>query len=164
MNLYRFNKTIQDFDTMEEFNDYLEEVEDIIYNIVNNLDTDATKKKISDYKQKNMSSITYNAVRKSVGISRDENKVDLAKSGDPGNNSEKSGKAPIRLEQKQQDNVKKQPTMLFYKPIQEKDLTPEELEKLIATRLKAGGYDNSYPMKRAFEEAFNTLGMKSHNK
>lgn len=41
-----FNKKEEDFDTLDEFNDYLEFVETIIYNLTNNIDVDSTKRKI----------------------------------------------------------------------------------------------------------------------
>jgi len=44
-----FNKKEEDFDSLEEYNDYLELVEDIIYNLTNNINVEATKKKIGTF-------------------------------------------------------------------------------------------------------------------
>eukprot|EP00092_Neocalanus_flemingeri_P030148 GFUD01032726.1.p1 GENE.GFUD01032726.1~~GFUD01032726.1.p1 ORF type:complete len:306 (+),score=127.81 GFUD01032726.1:44-961(+) len=48
-----FNKHEEDFETLREFNDYLEMVEDIIFNLTNNLDILETNKKIQSYKENN---------------------------------------------------------------------------------------------------------------
>lgn len=47
-----YNKTASDFPTLKEYNDYLEEVEDMIYSIVNEEpDADECKAKIKEYEQ-----------------------------------------------------------------------------------------------------------------
>lgn len=48
-----FNKKEEDFATLREYNDYLEEIEVIIYNLVNNIDIVNTNKKIEEYKKAN---------------------------------------------------------------------------------------------------------------
>jgi len=48
-----FNKREEDFKTLLEYNDYLEEVETIIFNLANKTDVDETKKKIELYKREN---------------------------------------------------------------------------------------------------------------
>lgn len=48
-----FNKHEEDFETLREYNDYLEMVEDIIFNLTNNLDILETNKKIQNYKENN---------------------------------------------------------------------------------------------------------------
>ena len=48
-----FNKQEEDFETLREFNDYLEMVEDIIFNLTNNIDILETNKKIASYKEQN---------------------------------------------------------------------------------------------------------------
>ncbi|KAL3288417.1 hypothetical protein HHI36_002863 [Cryptolaemus montrouzieri] len=40
-----FNKKEEDFNSLREYNDYLEEVETIIYNLCNNIDVTETNKK-----------------------------------------------------------------------------------------------------------------------
>lgn len=52
-----FNKKEDDFDTLAEYNDYLEEVETIIYNLANNIDVINTNKKIEQYKKDNKEQI-----------------------------------------------------------------------------------------------------------
>ena len=55
-----FCKTQEDFSTLREYNDYLEEVEDIIFNLANNIDVEETKRKIQDYKEYNKDYIKKN--------------------------------------------------------------------------------------------------------
>lgn len=53
-----FNKREDDFATLREYNDYLEDVETIIYNLANNIDVLETHKKIEQYKKDNKDQIT----------------------------------------------------------------------------------------------------------
>ncbi|XP_076244513.1 CDK-activating kinase assembly factor [Calliopsis andreniformis] len=53
-----FNKKEEDFSSLREYNDYLEEVETIIYNLANNIDVIETNKKIEQYKKDNKDQIT----------------------------------------------------------------------------------------------------------
>ncbi|KAG7211378.1 hypothetical protein KM043_010667 [Ampulex compressa] len=53
-----FNKREEDFATLREYNDYLEEIETIIYNLANNIDVLETNKKIDQYKKDNKEQIT----------------------------------------------------------------------------------------------------------
>ncbi|ENN81238.1 CDK-activating kinase assembly factor MAT1 [Dendroctonus ponderosae] len=58
-----FNKKEEDFANLREFNDYLEEVETIIYNLSNDLDVINTNKKIEQYKKDNREFIQKNKGR-----------------------------------------------------------------------------------------------------
>lgn len=58
--LREYNKQEHDFQTLREYNDYLEEVETIIYNLVNELDVLETNKKIEAYKRDNKETIARN--------------------------------------------------------------------------------------------------------
>ena len=60
-----FNKTEDDFPDLREYNDYLEEVETIIFNLANSIDVDETKRRIEQYKRDNKDQITRNRVRPS---------------------------------------------------------------------------------------------------
>lgn len=52
-----FNKKEEDFATLREYNDYLEEIETIVYNLSNNIDIVNTNKRIEDYKRNNREQI-----------------------------------------------------------------------------------------------------------
>ncbi len=61
-----FNKVESDFASLRDYNDYLEEVETIIFNLANNVDVEATKKRIETYKNKNKDLITRNRLKLSA--------------------------------------------------------------------------------------------------
>ncbi|GLG97568.1 hypothetical protein R5R35_011841 [Gryllus longicercus] len=67
-----FNKREEDFNTLREYNDYLEEVESIVYNLTNNIDIIATNKKIEQYKKDNRDTIMRNKSK----VSRDELEIE----------------------------------------------------------------------------------------
>lgn len=48
-----YNKKEEDFATLEDFNAYLEDIEDIIYNLCNNIEILETNKRIEAYKKEN---------------------------------------------------------------------------------------------------------------
>lgn len=58
-----FNKKEEDFATKREYDDYLEEVEDIIYNLTNDIDVLETNKKIDQYRKENKELILKNKTR-----------------------------------------------------------------------------------------------------
>lgn len=55
-----FCKTEDEFDNLRSYNDYLEMVEDLIYNLCNNIDILETNKKINEYKEVNKAQIAKN--------------------------------------------------------------------------------------------------------
>ena len=61
-----FCKSQEDFSSLREYNDYLELVEDIIFNLANNIDVDNTNRKIQDYKSANTDFIRKNQNKVSV--------------------------------------------------------------------------------------------------
>lgn len=58
-----YNKTESDFSSLREYNDYLEDVEAIIYNLTNGVDVDTTKFQVETYKKENQSTIMKNRAR-----------------------------------------------------------------------------------------------------
>lgn len=58
-----FNKRSEDFPSLREYNNYLEEVEEIIFNLVNNIDVEATQEKLQAYEQRNRDQILANSRR-----------------------------------------------------------------------------------------------------
>ncbi|XP_061390279.1 CDK-activating kinase assembly factor MAT1 [Musca vetustissima] len=58
-----YNKKEDDFNTLQEYNDYLEEIETIIYNLCNNIDIIGTNKRIEQYKKDNREIIQRNRTR-----------------------------------------------------------------------------------------------------
>lgn len=58
-----YNKKEEDFATLREYNDYLEEIETIIYNLTNNIDVVGTNKRIEQYKKDNKELIMKNKAK-----------------------------------------------------------------------------------------------------
>jgi len=58
-----FNKQQEDFPTLRSYNDYLEMVEDLIFNLSNNIDIIETNKKIQIYKEANKDVILKNRIK-----------------------------------------------------------------------------------------------------
>jgi CDK-activating kinase assembly factor MAT1 len=55
-----FNKREEDFETSKDYNDYLEEVEGIVWNLVQEVDVQATSDKLEAYRQQNLEQIMKN--------------------------------------------------------------------------------------------------------
>ncbi|KAJ6649380.1 CDK-activating kinase assembly factor MAT1 [Pseudolycoriella hygida] len=68
-----FNKKEEDFATEAEYNDYLEEMECIVYNLCNNIDVVNTNKKIEQYKKDNRDLIMKNKSR----LGREEYELEM---------------------------------------------------------------------------------------
>lgn len=58
-----YNKREEDFDSLEEFNDYLEDIETIVFNLCHNIDLLETNKKIEQYKKDNREVIMRNKTK-----------------------------------------------------------------------------------------------------
>lgn len=67
-----YNKKEEDFESLDAYNQYLEDVETIIFNLANDVDVEETKKRIEAYKKENAELIARNRSRKS----RDEELID----------------------------------------------------------------------------------------
>lgn len=62
-----FNREEEDFDTLKAYNDYLNNVEDITFNLIQNIDVEASEKKLRDYEAANKQAILNNVVRAREG-------------------------------------------------------------------------------------------------
>ncbi|EPY50714.1 transcription factor TFIIH complex subunit Pmh1 [Schizosaccharomyces cryophilus OY26] len=58
-----FNKGQQDFGSLQEYNDYLEEVENLTFNLIYQFDVEETEKKVQQYEKQNRESIALNSAR-----------------------------------------------------------------------------------------------------
>ena len=58
-----YNKTEDDFESLREYNDYLEDVELITFNLTSGIDVEETEKKIRKYEHKNKSNIALNDIK-----------------------------------------------------------------------------------------------------
>ncbi|XP_027923639.1 uncharacterized protein LOC114181394 [Vigna unguiculata] len=59
-----FNKREDDFPSLREYNDYLEEVEDMTFNLIEGIDVSAIEEKIAKYQEENAEQIMINRARK----------------------------------------------------------------------------------------------------
>lgn len=95
-----FNKKEEDFPSLREYNDYLEEVETIIFNLVNNIDQLETNKKIEKFKKENRELILKNKVR----AGREETELELMLEQEAA--LEEARRAQIALEEKEEKRRK----------------------------------------------------------
>ncbi|XP_044021914.1 CDK-activating kinase assembly factor MAT1 isoform X2 [Siniperca chuatsi] len=58
-----YNKRDVDFSSLREYNDYLEQVEDIVYNLTNNIDMENTKLRMEQYQRENRDIIQKNKAK-----------------------------------------------------------------------------------------------------
>ncbi|XP_072127509.1 CDK-activating kinase assembly factor MAT1 isoform X1 [Mobula birostris] len=58
-----YNKREEDFQTLKEYNDFLEEIEDIVNNLTNNMDVENTKRKMEQYQKDNKDIIYRNKLK-----------------------------------------------------------------------------------------------------
>ncbi|KAJ7413120.1 hypothetical protein BTVI_44210 [Pitangus sulphuratus] len=58
-----YNKREEDFPTLDEYNDFLEEIEEIVFNLTNNVDLENTKKKMELYQKDNKEVIQKNKLK-----------------------------------------------------------------------------------------------------
>lgn len=70
-----FNKQQYDFDTLLQYNNYLDMVEDYIYNIVHGIETEKTESEIREYEKKNLKEIAERQFRKKEDDERQQRKM-----------------------------------------------------------------------------------------
>ncbi|XP_057272114.1 CDK-activating kinase assembly factor MAT1 isoform X2 [Pezoporus wallicus] len=58
-----YNKREDDFPSLSEYNDFLEEIEEIVYNLTNNVDLENTKRKMELYQKDNKEVIQKNKIK-----------------------------------------------------------------------------------------------------
>ncbi|KAJ7261388.1 CDK-activating kinase assembly factor MAT1-domain-containing protein [Mycena haematopus] len=63
-----FNKRLEDFSSLREFNDYLEDVEDITFNLINDVDPAGTEARITAYREANAALTLLNSQREEAYI------------------------------------------------------------------------------------------------
>ena len=59
----RFYKRLEDFDSLQEYNNYLEEFEDIVFNLVNDVDVQSTSARLESFKSDNRDVLERNLAR-----------------------------------------------------------------------------------------------------
>ncbi|KAM7268898.1 hypothetical protein ACFE04_011064 [Oxalis oulophora] len=160
-----FNKREDDFPSLKEYNDYLEQVEDMTFNLIEGIDVQAIEEKISQYQKENAEQIMINRARKAEELA-----AALAASKAQPAQVQTDGAA---LQSSQGINVQGQyaPTMAGGQPrpmgqqplplgsgLHDYSMDDEEMMKIRAEKAsKAGGWSIEISKKRALEEAFSSI-------
>lgn len=167
-----FNKTRDHFPSLKDYNDYLEEVEDMTFNLIEGIDVEAIESKIARYQQENAEQIYLSrakraedlaaALKASRMIPVKADPSDMAAgssqgiSGGAGVQGQYAPAAvPGGLNQPRPTGTAPQPIGGFVDPLQGHD---EETMRLCVERgARAGGWTAELSRKRALEEAFNSI-------
>ncbi|KAK9275980.1 hypothetical protein L1049_023256 [Liquidambar formosana] len=167
-----FNKREDDFASLREYNDYLEEVEDMTFNLIEGIDVPAIEAKIAKYQEENAEQIINARARKaeelaaalaaSKGHVSTQNDTDgiTSQSSQVGFAAAQGHYAPtIPGGQPRPTGMAPQPLPVGGGPdIHGYAADEEEMMKLRAERGgKAGGWSVELSKKRAFEEAFGSI-------
>ncbi|KAJ0040858.1 hypothetical protein Pint_28637 [Pistacia integerrima] len=167
-----YNKREDDFPSLREYNDYLEEVEDMILNLIEGIDVQAIEEKIQQYQKENAEQIMINQARKAEELAA----ALAASKGNPAQNDidgapGQSSQAGIGVDTQGQyaptlAGGQPRPTGMGPQPvplpggldIHGYSFDDEEMMKLRAERGgKAGGWSIELSKKRALEEAFSSI-------
>lgn len=163
-----FNKREEDFPSLKEYNDYLEEVEDMTCNLIEGIDVPAIEAKIAKYEEENAEQIMNARARKAeelaaaLAASKGPAQVDaeVATESQAGISTTTQGQyAPAvaggAFMQPRPMGMAPQPLPLGGPDM---NLDDEELMRLRAEKGgRAGGWTPELGRKRALEEAFGSL-------
>lgn len=166
-----FNKREDDFPSLREYNDYLEEVEDMTFNLIEGIDVPAIEAKIAKYQEENAEQIMINRARKAeeLAAALAASKANHAQNDTDGasNQSSQTGFGTSAQGQYAPTFAGGQPRPMGMaaQPIplgMGSDLgysgEDEETMKLRAERgARAGGWSPELSRKRALEEAFGSI-------
>ncbi|CAL0311739.1 unnamed protein product [Lupinus luteus] len=166
-----FNKREDDFTSLREYNDYLEEVEDMTFNLIEGIDVAAIEAKIAEYQEENAEQIMINRARKAeelaAALAASKGKPAQADNDVAANqNSHAEGVsgvpqgqyAPTFAGQPRPTGMAPQPLPLGGGGMPGYAADDEETMRLRAERgAAAGGWSPQISKKRALEEAFGTM-------
>jgi len=170
-----FNKTRDHFPTLKDYNDYLEEVEDMTFNLIEGIDVEAIEAKIARYQKENAEQIFLSRAKRAedlaaalkasrmnpVKTDADDTAAGSSQgiSGGTGVQGEYAPAAPAAvpggLAQPRPMGMAPQPIGGRSDPLQGDD---EETRRLRAERAaRAGGWTIELSKRRAMEEAFSAI-------
>ncbi|KAL6525259.1 hypothetical protein OROMI_030852 [Orobanche minor] len=164
-----YNKREDDFPSLREYNDYLEEVEDMIISLVDGIDVPAIEARIAQYQRENAEQIMNAQARKAEEYAAAlaasngmplQTGVDLSSSSQSGTNGVAQGQyVPTNALPRPMGMMGPQPLPLG--PGHEMlglEYEDEETMKLRAEKAaRAGGWSIEMSRKRALEEAFSSI-------
>lgn len=159
-----FNKREEDFSSLREYNDYLEEVEDMTQQLVDGIDVPSIEAKIAKYQEENAEQIINNRARKAEEIARS-----LKEHQEPSTTTT-TGPTDTVITQNSQAGGAGQYNPMFVQsrptaqPVPIGAMNAQNMpEDEVAQRqraekaARAGGWTSEFCRKRAFEEAFSSL-------
>ncbi|KAF3452919.1 hypothetical protein FNV43_RR03352 [Rhamnella rubrinervis] len=166
-----FNKREDDFPSLREYNDYLEEVEDMTFNLIEGIDVPAIEAKIARYQEENAEQIMISRARKAEELAaavaaskanpgQSDNDGVTGQSSQAGYFAGAQGQyAPtVAGGQPRPTGMAPQPLPLGGGPDHMHGYEDEETMKLRAERSgKAGGWSVELSKKRALEEALSSI-------
>ncbi|CAM8931030.1 unnamed protein product [Rhodiola kirilowii] len=166
-----FNKREEDFESLREYNDYLEEVEDMTCNLIDGVNVPAIEEKIARYQEENAEQIMIAKARKAEEMAAAASKGQIKAQGDTDMSANNSFQAGLVVGQQGQyaptiAGGQPRPTGMAPQPVPigggmdmlGYSMEDEETMRLRAERgSRAGGWSIELSKKRAFEEAFASI-------
>ncbi|KAL6606716.1 hypothetical protein ACP70R_042369 [Stipagrostis hirtigluma subsp. patula] len=167
-----FNKTQEHFPSLKDYNDYLEEVEDMTFNLIEGIDVEAIEAKIARYEKENAEQIYLSRAKRAEDLAAalkasrmNPGKADASDTaagssqGITGGAGAQGQYAPAAvpggLAQPRPTGAVPQPISGASDPLQGDD---EETRRLRAERrARAGGWTAELGKRRALEEAFSAI-------
>ncbi|XP_064148630.1 CDK-activating kinase assembly factor MAT1 isoform X5 [Loxodonta africana] len=111
-----YNKREEDFSSLREYNDFLEEVEEIVFNLTNNVDLDNTKKKMEIYQKENKDVIQKNKLK----LTREQEELEEALEVERQENEQR--RLFIQKEEQLQQILKRKNKQTFLDELESSDL------------------------------------------
>ncbi|QDS72118.1 hypothetical protein FKW77_003760 [Venturia effusa] len=95
-----YNREESDFETLRDYNDYLQQVEDVTFNLINRINVEATEREIKAYQAANLDLIEKNLKRAKAGTE------DFAKRQELERRAERERRKKQRLEEEEERRIK----------------------------------------------------------
>ncbi|XP_015697835.1 uncharacterized protein LOC102713407 isoform X1 [Oryza brachyantha] len=166
-----FNKTQDHFPSLRDYNDYLEEVEDMTFNLIEGIDVEEIEAKIARYQQENAEQIYLSRAKRAEDLAAalkasrmnpgKAGASDMQAAGSSQGISSGTGvqgqyaPAAVGMAQPRPTGMPPQPICGSSDPLQGDD---EETMRLRAERgARAGGWTIEMGKRRALEEAFSSI-------
>ncbi|KAK3276505.1 hypothetical protein CYMTET_15424 [Cymbomonas tetramitiformis] len=167
--LSTYNKTRDDFGDLLLYNNYLEEVEDIIFNIIEGIDVEKFETKIATYQRENEEQILASQARKAEEERKASHQTSMQSPIEPFEHSPADDACRMSitpgfgLNASGLQGVRPQPTPIRglhaadESPASMVDMSPAAVAERSERARVAGGYTTALVERRAREEAFNCL-------
>lgn len=169
-----FNKREEDFPSLREYNDYLEEVEDMTFNLIEGIDVAAIEAKIAKYQEENAEQIVNSRARKAEELAAALRASQNVGQADPADAGAGPSTQAVSLANQGQyapaavpgGLMQPRPTGMAPQPVpvgapsdpMQGYAAEDETMKLQAERgARAGGWTIELSKKRAIEEAFSSV-------